>query len=111
MMLAGCGSSSEERTLGKVEEDLLHRRLSDAREAASRHDAGAAVKGLRAFRRDVRRLRADGALSSTEARRLLGGAVQAEARAAAELKAPPPPQQAPAAALPSGSGGDEDEGD
>lgn len=113
-LASGCGSDEpRDRPITPTEARRLRDDLSAVRQAAAARDPEAARAGLRSFRREVRQLADEKALTPAEERQLTDGARQAEARTAQELSPPPavPPSPSPPAAGTGGGGGEQDADD
>lgn len=79
-VLMACGADADEPSLTAGQAAELQRSIAAARGGAEQGDRGAVRAALERFRRDVRRLAADGALSEDRARALLASAAQAQRR-------------------------------
>ena len=115
----GCGDDEpQERSLTRAEAARLLDHLSAVRQAAAAQDPDGVRTRLRSFRREVRSLADENALTPAEERRLVDGAKQAQARAEQELRPAVPaepdpvPQPVPPPAEAEGpDGGKEDDKD
>ena len=95
--LSGCGSSSP-AAISASSATTLHRDVQSIRSAAGEQNAQKAHAATGAFRRDIGRLVARGALARSDARVLMLEAGQVDGRVSAEVK---PVSSAPATPPPS----------
>lgn len=95
-VLMACGADADEPSLTAGQAAELQRSVTVARGGAEQGDGGAVRAALDRFRRDVRRLAADGALSEDRAQALLASAEQAQRRIEVDVAPVASPGDVPA---------------